>query len=232
MSAGAFNILWLQAGSCGGCTMSMLEHGASRLVRRAGHASASTCCGIRASARRPGRKRAMFWTASRPGRRRFDALCIEGVDPARPDGNGLLQPSRRHGPQRCSTGRALAPQADYCVAIGSCAAFGGVPAADPDPDRRRRVCNIEGAMAGGALGADYRSRRGLPVINVAGCAPHPGWIMETLAALALGRSRRGRSRRARTAEILRRPSRASRLLRATNSTNSRPAPRPCRSAAA
>jgi hypothetical protein len=39
---------------------------------------------------------------------------------------------------------------------------------------------------GGALGSDYASRAGLPVINISGCAPHPGWIMETLQALALG----------------------------------------------
>ena len=36
---------------------------------------------------------------------------------------------------------------------------------------------------GGALGAGFRAAGGLPVVAVAGCAPHPGWIMETLAAL-------------------------------------------------
>ena len=45
------------------------------------------------------------------------------------------------------------------------------------------ACKIDGAEPGGALARDYRSRTGLPVINIAGCAPHPGWIMETLLAL-------------------------------------------------
>ena len=52
--------------------------------------------------------------------------------------------------------------------------------------RTPAACNIEGAFAGGALGEDYRSRAGLPVVNVAGCAPHPGWILETIAALRMG----------------------------------------------
>jgi ferredoxin hydrogenase small subunit len=75
--------------------------------------------------------------------------------------------------------------ADYCLAVGSCAAFGGIPAGDPDPTD---ACGLhyEGAELGGALGRAYRSRKGLPVINIAGCAPHPGWIMETLQALSLG----------------------------------------------
>ena len=35
-------------------------------------------------------------------------------------------------------------------------------------------------------GTGFRSRAGLPVVNIAGCAPHPGWIAETLTALSLG----------------------------------------------
>ncbi|OYW40214.1 MAG: HupU protein, partial [Azorhizobium sp. 12-66-6] len=39
---------------------------------------------------------------------------------------------------------------------------------------------------GGALGAQFRSRSGLPVINVAGCPTHPNWVTETLMLLAAG----------------------------------------------
>ena len=35
------------------------------------------------------------------------------------------------------------------------------------------------------LGATFRSGSGLPVINVAGCPTHPGWVTETLTLLAL-----------------------------------------------
>jgi Ni,Fe-hydrogenase I small subunit len=42
----------------------------------------------------------------------------------------------------------------------------------------------DGHLPGGALGKDYRARSGLPVINVAGCPTHPGWVTETLLLLA------------------------------------------------
>ena len=39
---------------------------------------------------------------------------------------------------------------------------------------------------GGLLGSDFRSASGLPVVNVAGCPTHPGWVLDTLMALAAG----------------------------------------------
>jgi uptake hydrogenase small subunit len=112
------------------------------------------------------------------------ALCIEGSILCGPNGSGLFNRLSGTGRSLLEIARALAPRADYCVAVGSCAAFGGVPAGDPDPTEASGLQH-RGALFGGALGADYRSRKGLPVVNVAGCAPHPGWIMETLSALAL-----------------------------------------------
>jgi Ni,Fe-hydrogenase I small subunit len=76
----------------------------------------------------------------------------------------------------------LAPHAGYVIAVGSCAAYGGVPAAGSNPTDAVGL-QFEGTDSGGALGAAFRSRLGLPVINVAGCAPHPGWMMETILAL-------------------------------------------------
>jgi Ni,Fe-hydrogenase I small subunit len=38
---------------------------------------------------------------------------------------------------------------------------------------------------GGLLGEGYRSRVGLPVINVAGCPTHPNWVTDTLMLIAL-----------------------------------------------
>ena len=60
-----------------------------------------------------------------------------------------------------------------------------MPAAAPDPTDARGL-QYKAREIGGALGPAYRSRAGLPVINISGCAPHPGWIMETLQALSLG----------------------------------------------
>jgi Ni,Fe-hydrogenase I small subunit len=80
--------------------------------------------------------------------------------------------------------RRLAARARYCIAIGTCSAFGGVSAGGPNPTD---ACGLqfEGRYPGGLLGTAYRSGAGLPAINVAGCPTHPGWVTDTLMTLAL-----------------------------------------------
>ena len=113
----------------------------------------------------------------------LDLLCIEGAILHGPDGTGLFNRFAGTGRTMLDWVRTLAPLARYCVAIGSCAAFGGIAAAEPDPTSATGL-QYDGVTPGGTLGKDYRSRAGLPVVNIAGCAPHPGWIGETLLALA------------------------------------------------
>ncbi len=68
---------------------------------------------------------------------------------------------------------ALAPGATASIAIGTCATWGGIPAA---------AGNITGSMGlMDYLGADYRSTRGIPVVNVPGCAPVGDNFTETLS---------------------------------------------------
>ncbi len=69
----------------------------------------------------------------------------------------------------------LAPGAAASLAIGTCATWGGVPAAEG---------NVTGAMSlMDFLGKDYHSAFGLPVINVPGCAPVGDNFTETVAAI-------------------------------------------------
>lgn len=71
----------------------------------------------------------------------------------------------------------LAPRAEAVVAIGSCATWGGIPAAAGSPT---------GAMGlESYLGRDFISRSGLPIINVPGCAPSGEVFIETLIYLFL-----------------------------------------------
>lgn len=66
----------------------------------------------------------------------------------------------------------LAPRAEAVVAIGSCATWGGIPAAVGSPT---------GAMGlEDFLGRDFTSRCGLPIVNVPGCAPSGDGFVETL----------------------------------------------------
>jgi hydrogenase small subunit len=74
----------------------------------------------------------------------------------------------------------LAPKAAAVMAIGTCAAYGGIPAMRNNPT---------GAMGlGDYLGRDWVSRRGIPLVNLPGCPVTPDNITETLlhVVLALG----------------------------------------------
>ncbi len=114
------------------------------------------------------------------------ALVVEGAVLRGPNGSGRFNMLGGTGRSMLNWIVGLAPLADYVVAVGSCAAFGGVPAAPPNPTDASGLQYLDTAP-GGVLDATFRSRKGLPVVNIAGCAPHPAWIMETLAALALGK---------------------------------------------
>lgn len=71
--------------------------------------------------------------------------------------------------------KRLAPGAAASIAIGTCATWGGIPAASG---------NITGSMSlMDFLGPHYRSTAGVPVINVPGCAPVGDNFTETLVAV-------------------------------------------------
>jgi len=57
----------------------------------------------------------------------------------------------------------MAPGAAATIAIGTCATWGGIPAADGNPTGAMSLMDY--------LGKDYRSAFGLPVINIPGCSP-------------------------------------------------------------
>ncbi len=71
----------------------------------------------------------------------------------------------------------LAPGAAAAIAIGTCATWGGVPAAAGNPTGSMSLMDF--------LGKDYKSGFGLPVINVPGCAPQGDNFTETVAAVLL-----------------------------------------------
>ena len=71
----------------------------------------------------------------------------------------------------------MSKHAAAIVAVGTCATWGGVPAAAGNPT------DAVGTMD--FLGEDYRSTLGLPVVNLPGCAPQGDNITETIAAVLL-----------------------------------------------
>jgi hydrogenase small subunit len=79
--------------------------------------------------------------------------------------------------------RRLSPGAAAVIAIGTCATWGGIPAAAGNPTGSMSVMDF--------LGKEYRSAFGLPVINVPGCAPVGDNFTETVAMLLMFLNKQG-----------------------------------------
>ena len=117
------------------------------------------------------------------GEREVDVLAVEGAIPRGPDGTGMA----------CIIGSRslsdwvdlIAPQARYVLAVGTCAAFGNIPAAGPNPTDATGV-QYHRREPGGFLGESFTAQSGKPVINISGCPVHPDWVIHTLGALLRG----------------------------------------------
>lgn len=181
---GKTRLLWMQSGGCGGCTISLLNAEGPDLVSafEAGgieviwHPSLSAETGAEALA---------ILEDCAEGRTEVDVFCLEGSVMRGPNGSGRFH--RMAGSDRPTMAwiAAIAARARYVVAVGSCAAYGGITAAGVNIGE---ACGLayDGTDPDGLLGRHFRSAAGLPVINIAGCPIHPAWLTETLHAIARG----------------------------------------------
>ncbi len=184
MAEPGFNVLWLQSGGCGGCSMSLLCADTADfrgLLRQIGvnllwHPAFSLESGDESLA---------IMQDCLSGKLPLHALCLEGAVLRGPEGSGRFHMLAGTQEPMLRWVERLSAVAQYVVAVGSCAAFGGITAGGINATD---ACGLqyEGDHPGGVLGAQWRSNAGLPVVNVAGCPTHPGWVLETLAALAQG----------------------------------------------
>lgn len=91
-------------------------------------------------------------------------LVVEGAIPTKEDGRYCLLWPEMTALKAVQT---FGKRADFILAVGTCAAYGGVVAEEPNPTTAKGVSEI--------LGKE--------VINIPGCPAHPDWIVGTIAHL-------------------------------------------------
>jgi len=167
LAAGNAPVLWLQGQSCSGCSISLLDAESirpvqllTRYINLSFHQTLSTATGEVA-----------VETVNKIIAAGGYILIVEGAVPA-----GM--------PKACSFGGELfgdqlvraAKGAKAIIAIGSCAAFGGIPAAENNP-------------TGAVSVPQFLKDKGIttPTILTPGCPCHPDWLLGTVTyALKVG----------------------------------------------
>ncbi len=166
-------VLWLQGAGCSGCSVSFLNH----ISATAPYDAADVLVNVINLAYHPTIMAAAGQTAVDAVSDAYAAggylLFVEGGVPTAFNGNACWAWS--DGGVDVTLREAvttLAPRAAKIVCVGTCAAFGGIPAAPPNPAAIQSVAQVTG----------------LSTINVAGCPPHPNWIVYVIAQLVAGQS--------------------------------------------
>ncbi len=159
-------VLWLQGMSCSGCSVSLLntEHPdilevLTQLMSLACHQNVSAVQG-----------EPMMQLIERLTAEGDYILAIEGALPL-----GMEDACVIGGKSILALLPGLLQRAKAVVAVGTCASFGGIPAA-------------EGNATGAASLKEFMERKGLPIekrlVNCPGCPVHPETVVGTLAYVA------------------------------------------------
>ena len=146
------SVIWLHFQDCTGCTETLLRTSAPDVahlildvISLDYHETLMAASGAQAEA---ALRSAMEDNAGKY------VLVVEGAIPTRDDGVYMQMGGR----PAIQVIKEVAGQAAAVIAMGSCASWGGVPSADPNPT--------------GAVGVDSVIE-GKPIINLPGCPPNP-----------------------------------------------------------
>jgi hydrogenase small subunit len=152
-------VIWLSAQECTGCTESLLrathpnlEHLILDLISLDYHETLSTPSGHQAEAARS--------QSIKDNKGKF-ILVVDGSIPVKDNGVYCMI----GGKPVVDILKETAPMAGAIVAIGSCASWGGIPSADPNPTGATPVHEI---------------LKGTPVVNIPGCPASPYNFLATV----------------------------------------------------
>lgn len=177
------NLIWLKGGACSGNTMSFLNAEQPSVIELV------TDFGIRilyhpSIGLEIGEQVNEVLNEALSGEVPLDIFVFEG---------SIIQGSDGSGNMNFFAGRPtkdwvldLAREAQYVVAIGDCATWGGIMAVPPNPTESTGM-QFHKKEKGGFLGGDFKTKSGFPVINIPGCPAHPDWMTQILVAISRGR---------------------------------------------
>ncbi len=173
-------VIWIQAGGCTGCSVSVLNSVSPSIknvlvdeVVPGKHINLRYHPTVMAGA---GKLVLQVLDVTNHQSRGQYVLVVEGALSTKDDGIYCVL-GEKDGREQPLVERveALARDAMAVVALGTCAAFGGIPAAPPNPTGCvgvRTLFDIKGITT--------------PLINVPGCPPHPDWFVGTLVQVLIG----------------------------------------------
>ena len=173
-------LYWLQCGACGGDTMALLSMESPDIAEALGHLDIEVLWHPSLSTGRPVQHRELV-EAMHSGEQPLDVLLIEGCIIRGPDGTGMYDII--DGRPKKDLVADLASKAQFVVAVGTCAAFGGIGG---DLEVEATGLQFRKEEKGGFLGEDFVAGSGLPVINLSGCPCHCEVVAGVLAALVSG----------------------------------------------
>lgn len=162
-------VLWLQGAACTGCSISLMNVTNPTIddvllnkISMKYHPNLSTAAGDLAVS--------SIIDSSNANNGAF-ILCVEGGIPTGANGSCCVI-GDRNGTNwtMLSALNELGPKAKYVVAVGTCAAYGGVV----KPSTYTSVKTVKDVLAG-------KTRN--PIINLPGCPAHPNTIVGTLITL-------------------------------------------------
>lgn len=175
-------LYWLQAGGCGGDSVSLLGAECPDLIEACKHMDIRILRHPSLSADSIEEQRRTLRELTE-GCTPLDFLCLEGALVRGPSGAGTYD--RWDGQPKKSIFQALARRARYVLAVGTCAAFGGIGS-----ENEIDACGAQfhREKPGGMLGTDFVAASGYPVINLPGCPCHSEVLLGTLAQLISGQT--------------------------------------------
>lgn len=171
-------LYWIQGGSCGGDTWSLLNSDTPDLIELFDFLGLELLWHQALSSISYEEQERLNQRILK-GKQPLDILCVEGSVIHGPNDSGRFD-MLPTGPKKQLIA-ALAAKARYVLAVGTCASFGGIGA---DSEAMASGLQFTKWEMGGLLGQNFRTLEGHPVINLPGCPCHCEVVVGTLSAVA------------------------------------------------